>query len=81
MISVVQYEVIKMMMMMIIIIIIIIGDAQTSFWPIIGRPVIGTKQSADYWPLPINGFSPIRRMVTPTILRLKSMINFGNWKV
>jgi len=30
---------------------IIIRDAPITHWPIIGRPIIGAKQSADYRPI------------------------------
>jgi len=49
---------------------IIIREVLISF-----GPIIGTKQSADHRSILINGFSPIRRMVTPTILRQKLVTN------
>jgi len=54
-------------------------DVPISFWPIIGQPVISTKQSADYRSTPINGFSPILRMITLTILWVE--IDDKLWKL
>ena len=37
-----------------------IRDVRISLWSIIGWPMIGTIQSADYQPIPIIGSWPIR---------------------